>query len=204
MAALRTLLCLVTTAAAAAWLPVAAQVTAGAGLAADPPRGVWLPGGRSYLGLNLGRSRQALPCGSTSLLCDPRERPPTEFFMGTMAGDVWGVEIGYLNTGRLARGLGDTREGLSLNVVGKTRMGTSVGLFGRIGTTYGRADSLVPGSGGALGASQTFGLTYGGGLSFDLSPRFSASLAWENNDFRFAGSGREPVRSTSLGLQFRY
>lgn len=203
MAALRILLCLVTTAAAAAWLPATAQMTAPSA-AADPPRGVWLPGSRSYLGLNLGRFRQPLPCGSTALLCDPMERAPTEFFVGTMAGNSWGVEVGYLNTGRLARGLGESREGLSLNLVGKARMGSSVGLFGKVGTTYGRADSPAAGFSGSAVGGQAFGLTYGGGLSLDLSPRLSASLEWENNDFRFAGSGREPVRSTSLGLRFKY
>jgi OmpA-OmpF porin, OOP family len=29
-------------------------------------------------------------------------------------------------------------------------------------------------------------------------------VEWESNDFRFAGGGRDPVRSTSLGLQYRY
>ena len=201
MAALRSLLCLVTAAVAAAWIPAAAQVSLPAPRAEDPPRGVWLPGGRSYLGLNPGRSPYQLSCESTAWLCDGRDRP-SELFMGTMAGDFWGVELGYLTLGRLAPGLGESRQGLSLSLVGKTRMGASLGLFGKVGA---RADTSVMGaSGSAMGAAQGVGLSYGAGLSFDFSPRLSASLEWDSNDFRFASGGRDPVRSTSLGLRFRY
>jgi len=44
----------------------------------------------------------------------------------------------------------------------------------------------------------------GAGVSYDFNPRISATLQWDSNDFRFAGTGRDPVRSTSLGLQIRY
>lgn len=205
MKALRTLLCLFTAAVAALCAPAGAQVVGGAtGVlqpADDPPRGVWLPGGRSYLGLNVSRSRPQLACQSTALLCDENGRS-TEFFVGTMATNFWGVELGYLNLGQIARGTGEARgEGLSLSLVGKARMGPSVGLFGKVGTAYARPDTSVLGAGAA---GQGFGLSFGGGLSFDLSPRLSATLEWDSNDFRFASNGRDPVRSTSLGLQFRY
>ena len=48
------------------------------------------------------------------------------------------------------------------------------------------------------------GLSYGAGVSYDFTPRLSATLEWDSNDFRFASGGRDPVRSTSLGLQYRY
>jgi hypothetical protein len=50
---------------------------------------------------------------------------------------------------------------------------------------------------------QGFGLSFGGGISYDFTPRLSARIQWDSNDFRFA-NGRDPVRSTSLGLQYRY
>lgn len=205
MAALRSFLCLVAAAIAAVCvLPVAAQIvaplTAGASLAQGPPRGVWLSPGRSYLGLNLGRSRYQPGCEGTALLCAESDRP-TEIFLGTMATNFWGVELGYMNLERLAPGVGETRQGLSLSLVGKTRMGPSVGLFGKVGA---RSDTSVLGASGSLTTGQGIGLSYGAGLSLDFSPRFSASLEWDSNDFRFAGGSRDPVRSTSLGLQFRY
>jgi hypothetical protein len=47
-------------------------------------------------------------------------------------------------------------------------------------------------------------LTYGVGLSWDFTPRLSATLGWDSYDLRTAGSEREPVRFTNIGLQWRY
>jgi OmpA-OmpF porin, OOP family len=205
MAALHTLLCLAVAAAATSLaLPVAAQTQPGRA-GADKSR-IWLPGpGRSYLGLNLGRSRYNLPCGSASLLCDDSNRS-VQLYTGTMVGDFWGVELGYLNMGRIARAGGETSAtGLNLRLVGKAPLGRSFGVFGKVGTTFGRAESsTLAASGIAPGSERGFGPSYGAGLSYDFNPRVSATLEWDSNDFRFAGTGRDPVRSTSLGLQIRY
>jgi opacity protein-like surface antigen len=204
MAELRTLLCLVLAAAAAPLsLPVAAQ-TQPANAATDKAR-IWLPGaGRSYLGLNVGRSRYNLPCGSASLLCDHTDRS-MQLYTGTMIGDFWGIELGYLNVGRIARAGGETSAtGLNFSLVGKAPVGP-IGVFGKVGTTYGRAESsTLPASGIGAGSDRGFGLSYGAGVSYDFTPRVSAVLEWDSNDFRFAGTGRDPVRSTSLGLKIRY
>jgi OmpA-OmpF porin, OOP family len=206
MAALRTLLCLVL--AGAGWvLPAAAQVTDGTiGPGARNPRNMWLPAtGRTYLGLNLGRSRYNLPCGSTTFLCDDSDRS-VHLYAGRMIGDFWGVEMGYLSMGRIPRAGGETHaQGLNLSLVGKAPLGNSFGVFGKFGTTWGRAESSsLASSGVAAGSDRGFGLSVGAGVSYDFTPRLSATLEWDSNDFRFAGTGRDPVRSTSLGLQFRY
>jgi OOP family OmpA-OmpF porin len=170
-----------------------------------PPRGSWLPGTRSYLGLSLGRSRHEVSCATASLLCD-RQEGPTQFFAGTMLGNFWGVELGYVDMGRMARAAGDSRaQGLNLSLVGKAQMSRSLNVFGKVGTTYGRSESAsLFSSGMTAGSGQGFGLTYGAGLSFDVTPRLSATLEWDSTDMRLPGGGRDPVRSTSLGLQFRY
>jgi OOP family OmpA-OmpF porin len=207
MVVLRPLLCLLF---AAAWLPglAAAQAVTGSDDSAAvgaPPRGGWLPGGKSYLGLNLGRSRYSVSCGTTALLCDDTDRS-AQLYAGTMIGNFWGVELGYLNMGRIARAGGETRaQGLNLSLVGKTQVAPSLRVFGKVGTTYGRSEtSALAASSIATGSEHGFGLSYGAGMSFDFTPRLSATLEWDSNDFRFSGGGRDPVRSTSLGLQFRY
>jgi len=170
-----------------------------------PPRGSWLPGTRSYLGLSLGRSRQEISCATASLLCE-RQEGPTQLFAGTMLGNFWGVELGYVDMGRLARAPGDSRApGLNLSLVGKAQMSRSLNVFGKVGTTYGRAEppSLFS-SAITAGSGQGAGLTYGAGLSFDFTPRLSATLEWESTGMRLPGGQRDPVRSTSLGLQYRY
>jgi OmpA-OmpF porin, OOP family len=211
MAVSRNLLYVLAVAATALCVPATAQLlgappTSPGAVSVDLAHGTWLlSGGRSYLGINPGHTRYNLACQSTALLCDDTERP-AQIVLGTMAGRFWGVELGYLNMGRIARGSFESRaEGLNLSLIGRAQMGASVGLFGKLGTTYGRTDTSVLGaSGSSIGSGPGFGLSFGGGLSLDFSPRLSATLEWDSNDFRFAGSGRDPVRSTNLGLQFRY
>jgi OOP family OmpA-OmpF porin len=212
MTALRTLSCLVF--AAAFGLPAGAQLVPGApsSKASDartaltsPPRGVWLPGGRSYLGLSLDRSGAGMACSSTALTCADTDRP-AQFYTGTMIGNFWGVELAYLDTGRIARTGGEARaQGLALSMVGKTQLLPSVGIFGKFGPTYGRTETtaLAPRRIGA-GGDRGFGLSFGGGVSFDFTRRLSATVQLDSTDFPSAGGGREPIRSTSLGLKYSY
>ena len=202
MAAHRTLSFLIAAAAAALVWPVAAQTQP----SGASTRSSWLPAaGRSYLGLNVGRSNYNIPCGSIAFTCDDKDRA-LRLYAGTMPGNFWGVELGYLNMGRIARAGGETKaQGLNLSLVGKAPIGQSFGVFGKIGTTWGRTETTsLAGSGITAGTDRGFGLSYGAGVSFDFTPRLSAVVEWESNDFRFSGAGREPVRSTSLGLQYRY
>ncbi len=161
--------------------------------------------GRGYVGLSLGPSRFSTHCGVTTLNCDSSDNS-VQISAGSMLGNFWGVELAYLDMGRISRGGGTTRaQGLNLSVVGKAPLWQSLGVFGKIGTTYGRTEtSALLGSGVNNGTDRGFGLSYGAGVSYDFTPRLSATLAWDSHDFRFAGSGRDPVRSTSLGLQYKY
>ena len=161
--------------------------------------------GRGYVGLSLGRSRYSAPCGATSFNCDSTDHS-VQLSAGSMLGNFWGVELGYIDMGRMSRAGGTTRaQGFNLSLVGKAPVWQAVGVFGKLGTTYGRTETTaLPGSGINNGSERGFGLSYGAGVSYDFTPRLSATLAWDSHDFRFAGSGRDPVRSTSLGLQYKY
>lgn len=163
------------------------------------------PPGRSYVGLNLGRSRYSVGCGATSFHCENTDNS-VQLAVGSMVGNFWGVELGYVDMGRIDRGGGSTRaQGLNLSLIGKAPVWQSIGVFGKLGATYGRTDtSALAGSGLATGSDRGFGLSYGAGVSYDFTPRLSATLGFDSHDFRFAGSGRESVRSTSLGLQYKY
>ncbi|HSV34695.1 MAG TPA: outer membrane beta-barrel protein [Ramlibacter sp.] len=205
MAALRTLLCLVFAALAAVCGPAAAQLSVpGANPSpTTPPRGAWLPGGKSYLGLQMGRAAGTAACTPSSLFCDDAIGR-TELHAGTMIGGFWGVEVGLLDLGRPLRASEGVRgQGLSLSLVGKTQIARTVGVFGRLGTTYGNESVALGTNVMGAGPDQGFGLAYGAGLSFDFTPRLSATVEFDSRDWRFTG-GRDPVRSTSLGLQFRY
>ena len=168
---------------------------------------MWLPGpGRSYLGFNLGRSRYNLPCGSATLLCDDTDRS-VQLYAGKMIGDFWGVELGYLNMGRVARLGGETSAtGLNLSLVGKAPLGHSFGVFGKVGTTYGRAESsALAGSGDCARLGTRLRPVLWRGCELRLqSPRAVGHPGMGQQRFPFCRDGRDPVRSTSLGLQIRY
>jgi OmpA-OmpF porin, OOP family len=204
MTALRFLLSLVS-AASALVLPVAAHsqalVSAEAPITLKNPYGA----GRASLGLNLSRSPSAYPCGTTALFCDSGDRTD-RLSANAMIGKFWGVQMGYQDTDRgPLRGPGESRtQGFNLSLVGKTPVWQSLRVYGKVGTTYGRSDTSVHGAGAQASAEQGFGLSYGAGVSFSFTPRLSATLEWDSNDYRLPGAGREPVRSTSLGLQYRY
>lgn len=168
-------------------------------------RSVFHGKGRGYLGLNVGRSRYSAPCGAISLSCDTSANP-VQIAAGSMAGNFWGVELGYLDMGRISRGGGATRaRGLDFSLVGKAPLWQSLNVFGKVGTTYGRTEtSALPGTALATGSERGFGLSYGAGVSYDFTPRLSATFAWDSHDFRFPGGGRDAVRATSLGLQYKY
>jgi OOP family OmpA-OmpF porin len=161
--------------------------------------------GRGYLGLNVGRSRFAAPCGAAAFGCD-NAATSASLYAGSMVNNFWGVELGYIDMGRMDRGGGTTKaQGLNLSLVGKVPVAQSFGVFGKVGTTYGRTEtSAAAASGLATGNDHGFGLSYGAGVSYDFTPRLSGIVSWESHDFRFAGSGRDAVRSTSLGLQYKY
>ena len=211
MRALRSLPCFVFAATATFCLPSEAQLLPGApstaattGVPTGPPRGVWLPGGRSYLGLNLARSRMQA-CSSTALTCENKQ-PAAQFYSGTMLGNFWGVELAYSDTPRIARTAGDApAQGLTLSLLGKTQLMPSVGLYGRLGTTYGRSEPSAPAAARfGPSADRRFGLSFGAGLSFDFTPQLSATLQWDSTEASLVSGGRDPVRSTSLGLKYRY
>jgi hypothetical protein len=135
--------------------------------------------GRTSLGLNVGSSDY--------------------LYARSMLGERWGAEVGVLESNRWTPGNRNRTQGLNISMVGRAPISQSLGVYGRVGTIYG-----LGGSGGLGMRSEGFGLSFGAGLSWDFTPRLSATLAWDTHDLRLASGGREPVRSTSLGLQYRY
>ena len=80
-------------------------------------------------------------------------------------------------------------------------------VFGKLGTTYGRTStstSASAGSGIATGKDSGWGESYGLGLSADLGSNWSAVLEWQRHRFHFAGNNKEAVRTTSLGVKYRF
>lgn len=164
----------------------------------------WAPGtGRSLIGLNVGRSRYHADCDS-AFTCDNKDRYFT-IYGRNMSDSWWGTEIGYVDMGRMERAGGDTRaRGINLSLVGRAPVAEPFGLFGKVGVTWGHTSTdAAPGSTIAGGSHNGFGLSLGAGVSWDFTPKLAGVLEWDRHDFRFEG-GRDAVRATSVGLQYKY
>lgn len=204
MSVLRSLLTAATVLAAlTAAMPVAAQ-SSGTG-ASGRNSSMFGGGGRNAIGLNIGTSTFRLSCGSGLFGCEDNDRF-VNLYGRSMTGKFWGAEIGFVDMGNVNRGGGETRaQGINLSLVGEYPLSQSFNAFGKVGTTYGRTSTTsVFSSGVGSGTEKGFGLSYGVGLSYDFTDRFTGVVGWDSHNFDFAGSGREAVRATSLGLRFKY
>lgn len=145
----------------------------------------------------VGCGPSLLPCASPAMALQRDSEPSTL---------RWSVELSQL---RLAPPAGPTagvdRQGLNLSLVGrKPLFGHAFSVYGKLGTTYGYAESgHLPGP-AAAAFGTGYGLSLGAGVSMDVTRRLSATLGWESHDLRLVSGGRDNVRSTSLGLQYRY
>lgn len=86
-------------------------------------------------------------------------------------------------------------------LVGRAQLFPAFGVYGKVGAAYSRNDPAATMGAAAPAFDAGYGLAYGGGVSWDFSPRVSATFEWGSYDLRLSTG---PVRSTSLGLQIRY
>lgn len=164
----------------------------------------WMPAGvQPYAGVNVGPSRYRLDCGVGG--CD-QPNLAGQAYLGGMFNRYVGAEMGYLNMGEAGRGGGDTRaEGFNLSLVGRAPIGWGLGVFGRVGTTWGRTRvDGPPGGGIATGRASGWGPSYGLGVDWAFTDKWSAVLDWQRHRFDFAGDENAWVRSTSVGLKYKF
>lgn len=164
-----------------------------------------LPGTRrGYLGLNVGRSDYGdLSCGIGFSCDDSGTR--AHLYTGGYFNDWLGMEVGYLNEGKVARSGGSTRaEGINLSLVGRLPLG-AFNVFGKVGGTYGRTRvSASPLSGIAEGRERGWGPSFGAGVGFDITAGSGVVLEWTRNDFHVPGGGRSNIDGASLGYVHRF
>lgn len=86
-------------------------------------------------------------------------------------------------------------------LVGRAQLFPAFGVYGKLGAAYARNDPAGLMGHAAAPFDAGHGLAYGAGVSWDFSPRVSATFEWGSYDLRLSSG---PVRSTNLGLQIRY
>ena len=163
----------------------------------------WRPQSTS-LGLNPARAEIAIGCGSSLLPC--RNRFEAEQATTLQDQLRWSMELGVLNLGSTGMAMSPGRQGLNVSLVGRQPLsvfGTRFSLYGKLGTTYGLADPSLAAT-PLASTDGGYGLSYGAGVSMAFTPRLSASFGFDSHELRLGGGPRDPVRATSLGLQYRY
>jgi OmpA-OmpF porin, OOP family len=184
---------------------VAALALAAAGAAQAQSSGYsvlpWTQQG--YVGLNIGKPDYNNSCGAGPTCDDPDAA--FHIYTGGMFSQWLGLEVGYLNLGRADRAGGRTRaHGINVSLVARAPIGP-VNLLAKGGATYGRtevsADAL---SGVASGKSRGTGAAFGAGVGYDFGSNSSVVLEYGRHQFHFAGVGRKPVETTSIGYIHRF
>jgi hypothetical protein len=171
------------------------MLAAGAAGAQSPSGIRWPVGSPGAPGLQAGSADFRVPCGSVAFPCDAGSAmlPLYGNKLGTRSLNM---QLGPLDA-RRPRGLAPQPQGLSVSLVGRAGLVDAFGVYGRMGTMLGRPSAL------AGGMAPGEGMSYGIGLSWEFSPRGSASLGWDSYDLR-SHPGEREMRATSLGLQWRY
>lgn len=165
-------------------------------------RSDWVPGA-VYAGVNLGRPSYRLDCGVGG--CD-QPNMSVHAYVGRMFTPNFGAELGLLRMGTVERAGGDLRaEGASFSLVARAPVGAGFGVFGRVGTTWGRTRvDGAPGAGITGGRTSGWGPSYALGVDWAFSENWSAVLDWQRIRFDFTGDDNAWVRSTSVGLKYRF
>lgn len=161
----------------------------------------WLPYTQNgYWGFNLGVPDYEKNCTAGFSCKDPDVGG--KIYIGGQFNRWLGLEVGYVNVGELKRNGGDTSaQGVNLSLVGSVPINDVFSAFAKVGTTYGWTKTR--GDVGDTGKKDDFGLSYGAGLGFNLTPRTQLLVEWDRHDFKFVDQ-RAEVDLYSVGLRFRF
>ena len=174
----------------------------------NPPAGSstysLLPYTRSgYVGLNVGRPRLNVPCGTGYSCDDPNAS--VYLYTGGLINETVGAELGYINIGSADRSGGSTRsQGVKVSLVLRAPMG-AFNVFGKVGGNYGETRvSSNPLSGVAAGKARGWGVSYGIGAGYDFDRQNGIVLEYGRDTFRYPAIGRKSVDSVSVGYVYRF
>lgn len=161
--------------------------------------------GSAYLGFNLGQSNFRLNNGAGGFASQQRKNS-YNIYGGAYFGQYVGAQIGYTDFDRINRAGGSTyANGVTLSLVGRLPVATSFNLLGRVGTTYSRTEvSSSPASGITPGKESSWGASYGIGAEYAFSPNWSGVVQYDEYRMKFAGTGRDRVNVTSLGVRYTF
>ena len=154
-----------------------------------------------YIGASAGQSDFRQDCPST-FHCDHHDTG-WKAYAGSTWNDIWGVELGYTDFGKINAGGGDTKAYAgNLSLTAGLPLGDRFRVFAKGGGTYSRTDvSAAPLF--ESGKKTGWGYTYGLGAALGITPTVQVRLDWDRYNMDFA-NGTHDVDLLSAGLQVRF
>lgn len=156
-----------------------------------------------YVGMNLGSSNWGNSCeGFSGIFSCDDSAFSGKIYTGGLINRMVGLEIGYVNFGRPDTQFGSWKaQGVNASIVANLPV-DPVNLFARFGTTYGWTTTPA-GAGLYSGDDNGFGIAYGAGIGFDVSPQFQITAEWDRNRFKFV-NGDQDLDMYSIGLRYKF
>lgn len=163
--------------------------------------------GNRYIGVNVGQSDFSRVNNGTGFF--PTDRNTTAYSINAGSyfnNSNFGIELGYTDFGSTNRAGGKTKaDGINLSLIGRMPLSSTFNLLGKMGTLYGRTDvSSAAGSGITASSETGFGWTYGLGLEYGFSPKWSGVLQYDENFLKFSNTGSDRITAVSLGIRHRF
>ena len=158
-----------------------------------------------YIGASAGESKFEAECASSNVFSCDRRDTGWKVYSGGKFNEVFGIEVGYTDFGRINASGGDTDAwAIPVSLTAGVPLGTRFNVFGKIGGLYGRTD--VTASASTLldtGHKSGWGWTWGGGATFKVTQNFDVRVDWDRYKLDFV-DGRRDVDMLSGGVQFRF
>jgi len=164
----------------------------------------WKPrANKHHVALSIGKARFNVPC-IEGMVCRRNGRAIT-LHAGSDLSKRLGFELAYMRmSNTVHEGNAIRVRGLNVNMLGELPLASSLTLTGRLGANYARTrmDVASP-TGSVSGKAHGFGLSYGVGLNWDISDRWSAATDLNRHSFKFV-TGRDTVDTATVNLRYRY
>ena len=161
-----------------------------------PTRAPW------YGGISVGRAELDNACVA-GFSCEDRDNT-FRLFAGTRFNRYLGVEVGALSLGKYDRGGGET-DGWGADIAGTAGipLGDKAFVFGKLGAIYSRTEVGGSAPGLQTGKERDWGVRYGIGGQFGLTPNWALRADWDRYDIALPGRN-EDLDMFMLGAQYTF
>lgn len=161
------------------------------------------PAYSGYIGVSGGQSKFRTDCSSL-FDCDQKDTA-WKLYAGGRANEIFGVELGYTDFGKVRASGGDTKAWAgTLSLLAGVPLGDRFNIFAKGGGVYGRTDvKASPASLVETGHKNGWGTTFGVGAALGLVRNVQLRVDWDRYRLDFIG-GRRDVDLLSAGVQMRF